>query len=213
MIQNLETLPVLRTLDLSKNQISKLRGLETIESLKFLNISMNNVKKINQLRFIENLPLLTEVDLCVNPVQNCRYYRLQCLFHMPQLRMMDGVEITNEEKVKAENLHGFDYQDREIIFKSLLPEEKFIDRRIQVIEDVQPESDSDGEYESGNIGKNLPNTHDSKGSNVESHRNDQSSLTQGSKQSLKANNNMARQYVGELISRVDFNNKDSPRFI
>jgi len=44
--------------------------------------------------------------------------------------MIDGVEITNEEKVKGENLHGFDLQDREIIFKSLLPEEKFVDRRI-----------------------------------------------------------------------------------
>ena len=63
---------------------------------------------------------------------------------MPQLRMLDGVEITSEEKVKAENLHGYDVQDREIIFKSMLPEEKFIDRRIATIEDVQIESDSDG---------------------------------------------------------------------
>jgi len=58
--------------------------------------------------------------------------------------MLDGVEITSEEKVKAENLHGYDLQDREIIFKSLLPEEKFIDRRIACIEDVPQESD-DGE--------------------------------------------------------------------
>ena len=58
--------------------------------------------------------------------------------------MLDGVEITSEEKVKAENLHGYDVQDREIIFKSMLPEEKFIDRRIATIEDVHVESDSDG---------------------------------------------------------------------
>ena len=57
--------------------------------------------------------------------------------------MLDGVEISSEEKVKAENLHGYDLQDREIIFKSLLPEEKFIDRRIACIEDVPPESDDD----------------------------------------------------------------------
>jgi hypothetical protein len=66
---------------------------------------------------------------------------------MPQLRLIDGVEITNEEKVKAENLHGYDFQDREIIFKSLLPEEKFVDRRISMIEDVVPESESES-YES-----------------------------------------------------------------
>lgn len=63
--------------------------------------------------------------------------------------MLDGVEISNEEKVKAENLHGYDLQDREIIFKSLLPEEKFVDRRISVIEDVPIESESDQDFESG----------------------------------------------------------------
>jgi hypothetical protein len=57
--------------------------------------------------------------------------------------MLDGVEITSEEKVKAENLHGYDQQDREIIFKSLLPDEKFVDRRIGTIDDVPPESDSE----------------------------------------------------------------------
>ena len=62
---------------------------------------------------------------------------------MPQLRVLDGVECVSEEKVKAENLHGFDCQDREIIFKSLLPEEKFIDRRIGKIDEVPDESDSE----------------------------------------------------------------------
>ena len=65
---------------------------------------------------------------------------------MPQLRMLDGVEISSEEKVKAENLHGYDLQDREIIFKSLLPDEKFVDRRIASIDDVNAESESDDEY-------------------------------------------------------------------
>ena len=59
--------------------------------------------------------------------------------------MLDGVEISGEEKVKAENFHGYDVQDKEIIFKSLLPDEKFVDRRINTIEDVYPESDSDQE--------------------------------------------------------------------
>jgi hypothetical protein len=57
--------------------------------------------------------------------------------------MLDGVEISSEEKVKAENLHGYDLQDREIIFKSLLPDEKYVDRRISKIDDVNPESESE----------------------------------------------------------------------
>jgi hypothetical protein len=117
---------------------------------------------------------------------------------MPQLRMIDGVEISSEEKVKAENLHGYDLQDREIIFKSLLPDEKFVDRRIGCIEDVPVESDSDcGPKESG--GEVLS----------------QEGIMSSGMNSAKANSNMAKQYVGELISRVDFGNKNSnsPRFI
>ena len=122
--------------------------------------------------------------------------------------MLDGVEISNEEKVKGENLHGYDLQDREIIFKSLLPEEKYVDRRISQIEDVLPESDSDGEFQSnpgpsGQADQSSNNQHPI------------SESPHDSRQSIntKAANSMARQYVGELISRVDFTNKDSPRFI
>lgn len=35
--------------------------------------------------------------------------------------MLDGVDIIAEDKVKAENLHGVDRNDRETIFKTLLP--------------------------------------------------------------------------------------------
>lgn len=127
-------------------------------------MSLNNISKVGQLKYIENLPLITEVDFCVNPIQNCKYYRLQCMFHMPQLRMLDGVEISSEEKVKAENLHGYDLQDREIIFKSLLPEEKFIDRRVLRIEDVGAESDSEQEYRtSGDIALAHVGTNDDSG--------------------------------------------------
>ena len=44
--------------------------------------------------------------------------------------MLDGVEIIAEEKVKAENLHGQDLNDRDKIFKAMLPQENFVDRRI-----------------------------------------------------------------------------------
>jgi Leucine-rich repeat (LRR) protein len=56
------------TLDLSKNKIEKLKGLESIESLRFLNLSLNRIHKVLQLRYVEHLPLLTELDLCYNPI-------------------------------------------------------------------------------------------------------------------------------------------------
>jgi len=40
-------------------------------------------------------------------------------------------------------LHGLDLNDRELIFKSLLPEEKFVDRRISHYEEIALESESE----------------------------------------------------------------------
>lgn len=65
--------------------------------------------------------MLTELDMCFNPIQNRKYYRAQTLYHIPQLRMLDGTEVQPEEKVRAENLHGVDLPDRETIFTTLLP--------------------------------------------------------------------------------------------
>jgi Leucine-rich repeat (LRR) protein len=141
----IELLPLLRRLDLSKNNISKLKGLESVYRLKFLYLSHNYISKMSELNMIENLQELTELDLCFNFLQNRKFYRSQVLFKIPQLRCLDGVEISCEEKIKSENLHGLDLNDRETIFKSILPEEKFIDRRINKIEDVEPESESDPE--------------------------------------------------------------------
>ena len=95
--------------------------------------------------YIEDLPLLTEFDLSFNPIQCKKYYRFQVLYRIPQLRRLDGVDITAKEKVKAENLHGLDLDDRKTIFKTLLPEEEFVDRRIKTYEDIDPESDSSAE--------------------------------------------------------------------
>ena len=89
--------------------------------------------------------MLTELDFCFNPIQNKKYYKLQVLYHIPQLRSLDGVEVLSEEKIKAENLHGLDLNDREVIFNSVLPEEKFIDRRIHLVGDIPLESESEPE--------------------------------------------------------------------
>ena len=61
------------------------------------------------------------------------------------MRSLDGVEVLSEEKIKAENLHGLDLNDREVIFNSVLPEEKFIDRRIHLVADIPLESESEPE--------------------------------------------------------------------
>lgn len=64
---------------------------------------------------------------------------------MNNLRILDGVVICPEELVKAKNLYGLDLEDRRMIFKEVLPDEEFIDRRINIAELVEPETESDNE--------------------------------------------------------------------
>lgn len=84
------------------------------------------------------------MDLCYNPVQERRYYRLQVAYRLPMLKVLDGTEVTAQEVVKAENLYGMDVDERSNIFKSILPEEEFIDQRIHVSELIEAESDNAG---------------------------------------------------------------------
>ena len=147
--------------------------------MRFLNLSLNNIVKVMQLQFIERLNLLTELDLSYNPIQNKKHYRSQVLYHIPQLRMLDGVQIIAEEKAKSENLHGVDLKDREQIFKAMLPQENFVDRRIAVFEDIEEESEDDMVIEDPSDQTLSINPRDS-----------------------TDNETTARQYVGELFSRI-----------
>lgn len=58
---------------------------------------------------------------------------------------MDGVLTKTEEFVKSENLYGLDLEERRKIFKEILPDEEFIDRRINIGELIEPETESDNE--------------------------------------------------------------------
>lgn len=71
--------------------------------------------------YLENLAFLSELDLCYNPVQERRYYRLQVSYKLPMLKTLDGTDVTPEEVVKAENLYGLDVDERSSIFKGIFP--------------------------------------------------------------------------------------------
>ena len=97
--------------------------------------------------------------------------------------MLDGVDITAEEKVKAENLHGIDKNDRQTIFTSLLPEEKFVDRRMSLIEELEVESEDPEEED---LSQFLS-------------RGYQSQTNPATNSEAGSGGSMARRYVGELI--------------
>jgi protein phosphatase 1 regulatory subunit 7 len=88
---------------------------------------------------------LNNLDLCYNPLQERKYYRLQVVYKLPMLRLLDGASLSGQEVVLAESLYGLDVEEKYNIFKQHLPEEEFIDRRIHKSELVEAETDSEAE--------------------------------------------------------------------
>ena len=144
-LNGLDNLTALIELNLSKNNINRLKGLQGLTNLRYLYLSSNKISHCNQVAYLTDLPFLTELDFCFNDVQNKKFYRFQILYYIPELRRLDGQEVTHFEKVHADNLFGADLENKKEIFKAYLPEEEFVDRRLFLSEQIDPESDSEDE--------------------------------------------------------------------
>ena len=120
-------------------------------SLRELYLSKNDITQINELLSLEGMTYLQQLDLCFNALQEVRYYRNQILFRLPMLEVLDGTPVTPVEVVKAENMYGIDVAARAQIFKDILPEEDFVDRRIHVSELIEAETDAKEEGKNGFI--------------------------------------------------------------
>ncbi len=142
-ITGLENMIALIELNLSKNNINRLKGLQGLINLRYLYLTSNKLSHCNQVAYLTDLPFLTELDFCFNDVQTKKFYRFQILYQIPELRKLDGQPVTHFEKVHADNLFGSDLERKKQIFKAYLPEEEFVDRRLFLSEQIDPESDSE----------------------------------------------------------------------
>jgi protein phosphatase 1 regulatory subunit 7 len=61
--------------------------------------------------------------------------------------------VTHFDKVKADILFGADLENKKEIFKNFLNEEPFIDRRLFIAEQIDPESDSEEDVENLDLKK------------------------------------------------------------
>ena len=144
-LNGLDSLTSLIELNLSKNKITKLKGLQGLNNLRNLYLSSNKISRCNQVAYLTELPFLTELDFCYNEMQNKKFYRFQILYYLPELRKLDGQDVTHFEKVHADNLFGSDLENKKDIFKAYLPEEELVDKRLFLSEQIDPESDSEEE--------------------------------------------------------------------
>ncbi|XP_066510889.1 centriolin-like isoform X2 [Hoplias malabaricus] len=124
-IEKMETLHKLQELHLSYNRIQKIEGLEHMASLQILNLAHNSIEHVplwlsKKLRSLHTLNLqnnkifslhelsklkplrnLTELMVADNPVYDLPHYRLFLIFHLRSLEELDGVQISEHEREKA----------------------------------------------------------------------------------------------------------------
>lgn len=188
----------LRILDLSYNKLSSLSGTEELESLMILNLEGNIIRKVNTLDHLSELALLSELNLKDNFVTGKELYRLRVAFKLPQLRSLDGVILTAEEKIKAENLYGLDVEDRKALFMQIFPGQNFIDRRLVKSEMLDIESESESEDEAvpqKNINQDMRVA-----SRTLSKTNSRDNIDPVAMSEILA---FSRRYVGELIEKEE----------
>nr|XP_033813434.1 leucine-rich repeat and guanylate kinase domain-containing protein isoform X2 [Geotrypetes seraphini] len=122
-MKDLSAYKALTTLILDNNNIYEIRGLQNCRNLTFLSIAHNRIAEISgltelpiktlhlisdlsELSYIEDLPVLRELNLLNNPIQEHHDYWLTALFLLHRLTELDGMKIKTEEKITALNKHG-----------------------------------------------------------------------------------------------------------
>ncbi|XP_066561246.1 leucine-rich repeat and guanylate kinase domain-containing protein [Amia ocellicauda] len=102
-IEKLENLHNLQVLDLSFNGVQSLSGLQNHDLLESINLENNQISEVEEATHIHDLPLLRDLNLLGNPVQEHPDYRLSLLFLLQRLTDLDRQKVRVEEKVAAVN--------------------------------------------------------------------------------------------------------------
>ncbi|XP_028294839.1 leucine-rich repeat-containing protein 9 isoform X2 [Gouania willdenowi] len=89
---------VLRELHMAENRIQELDHLESLTELRKLFLGKNKIQDITELEKLDVLPLLTELCVIGNPVAKKSLHRPSVVLQLTRLQVLDGDEITPEER-------------------------------------------------------------------------------------------------------------------
>nr|XP_021524464.1 leucine-rich repeat-containing protein 9 [Aotus nancymaae] len=97
----------LHSLSLENNRITSLSGLQKSFTLVELYISSNYIAVNQEMYNLKGLCNLVILDMCGNIiVWNQENYRLFVIFHLPELKALDGISIEQPETESAKDLFG-----------------------------------------------------------------------------------------------------------
>ncbi|XP_042074127.1 leucine-rich repeat-containing protein 9 isoform X2 [Haplochromis burtoni] len=97
---------LLLELHLAQNRIRELNHLDPLIELRKLSLDMNKLQDIAELDKLEALPSLKELSVVGNPVARNSVHRPAVVLRLPQLQVLDGVDITLEERTRVELLNA-----------------------------------------------------------------------------------------------------------
>uniref|UniRef100_A0A3B4XI37 Leucine rich repeat containing 9 n=1 Tax=Seriola lalandi dorsalis TaxID=1841481 RepID=A0A3B4XI37_SERLL len=97
----LDQLPNLSFLSVENNRISSLHGIQRVRSVLELYIGNNEISTSRDIYYLKGLTNLIILDLYGNPlVERLENYRIYVVFHLPSLKALDGIEVTECESAK-----------------------------------------------------------------------------------------------------------------
>ncbi|GMI12907.1 hypothetical protein TrLO_g3694 [Triparma laevis f. longispina] len=129
-IDNLDKLPRLEKLYLNDNKIETLKGLPECLNLREVDLGNNEIKVIRQVEFLAKISKLAQLNLKGNDCSKLEFYRLRVMSRLSGLAVLDGEDVSAEEKVKAVNLYGgegSDLANRKATWAACFPDQEFVD--------------------------------------------------------------------------------------
>ncbi|CAG9773787.1 unnamed protein product [Ceutorhynchus assimilis] len=93
---NIDSMKMLRTINLSYNQITSLRAFENVLNLESLEIVNNNISKLVDIYYLRHLKFLNKLNLTGNPVTNVRRYIEVCLLNIKNLVLLNGEHVNSD---------------------------------------------------------------------------------------------------------------------
>jgi hypothetical protein len=152
-LDGLDKLPCLCSLDVSNNQIKTLVQVQSLIHLSYLDVSGNSLAFIRQVEYLTSCNWLHVVLIDRNPCALKLHYRLRILYRLPNLKRIDHVLVSTEEKLRALNLYHSpegDLRQRQAVWEEHCPSVSFEDFAPQQLlydeeNDITPEEMALGE--------------------------------------------------------------------
>lgn len=104
-LPDIENLTVLEDLSLNCNpDLSSVNELTSLENLTNLSLDCTAIEKCKDIELLSQLSTLTSLSLVSTPLSSIENYRQEVLISIPQLKTLDGDEISFEERKEAKRI-------------------------------------------------------------------------------------------------------------